>query len=386
MSSTKVFNFVIFIVVCVGCGTYAQYDFDGECRTPNGESANCISIYDCPLLLKSIRSGNPSKMQFLKNSHCGYDRDPLVCCGSDDDFETDSSDESSEVSLRGTNGRREVRNTALPGRNSCGFQETDKILGGENADMDEFPWMARLQYQNATGHRSFACGGSLISPRYVLTAAHCLTGEIVVKLGRLVSVRLGEWNANSNVDCVGVQRKMKICNDPPVDVGIESAIPHERYNVNDDNRHNDIGIVRLNRKVSYSNFVRPICLPLPNEASRPGEGLFVSGWGRTLTSSKSAIKQKLRVPFADKSSCSRRFSSARIQLSDGQICAGGEKDKDSCRGDSGGPLMTTTRGDPSQWYIEGIVSFGANCGTFGWPGVYTKVSSYLNWISQNVRN
>lgn len=55
-------------------------------------------------------------------------------------------------------------------------------------------------------------------------------------------------------------------------------------------------------------------------------------------------------------------------------------------GDSGGPLMTTTPSDPSQWYIEGIVSFGAVCGSEGWPGIYTKVSSYLPWIKQNVRN
>lgn len=54
-------------------------------------------------------------------------------------------------------------------------------------------------------------------------------------------------------------------------------------------------------------------------------------------------------------------------------------------GDSGGPLMRGTKTDDSQWYIEGIVSFGAKCGTEGWPGIYTKVSKYLDWIKESVR-
>lgn len=68
------------------------------------------------------------------------------------------------------------------------------------------------------------------------------------------------------------------------------------------------------------------------------------------------------------------------------MCAGGERGRDSCVGDSGGPLMHTFKNDSGQWYIEGVVSFGnQRCGSEGWPGVYTRVSDYLGWINENVK-
>lgn len=72
-------------------------------------------------------------------------------------------------------------------------------------------------------------------------------------------------------------------------------------------------------------------------------------------------------------------------MSNKQLCAGGERGKDSCNGDSGGPLMTTFGNDTSQWYVAGVVSFGARCGTQGWPGIYTRVAEYTDWISENVK-
>lgn len=77
-----------------------------------------------------------------------------------------------------------------------------------------------------------------------------------------------------------------------------------------------------------------------------------------------------------------------MTIGSGQLCAGGEKGKDSCRGDSGGSLMTVTskRAGEVNWYAEGIVSFGPHpCGTLGWPGVYTKVSEYVDWIRRNIK-
>lgn len=74
-----------------------------------------------------------------------------------------------------------------------------------------------------------------------------------------------------------------------------------------------------------------------------------------------------------------------VNIIDTQICAGGAKGKDSCNGDSGGPLMKLIPGSPN-WYIEGIVSYGPqNCGTEGVPGIYTRVGAYLGWIAKNMR-
>ncbi|KAJ8912246.1 hypothetical protein NQ315_003349, partial [Exocentrus adspersus] len=119
--------------------------------------------------------------------------------------------------------------------------------------------------------------------------------------------------------------------------------------------------------------------------------LFVAGWGKTESANQNPIKLKLKVPVAERSQCSSKFRSAGITLKDSQICAGGKKGKDSCTvvmllpGDSGGPLMRTTKNDSSQWYVEGLVSFGTKCGSEGWPGVYTKVYEYIDWIYENVK-
>lgn len=83
--------------------------------------------------------------------------------------------------------------------------------------------------------------------------------------------------------------------------------------------------------------------------------------------------------------CARTFSRAGVNVQDGQLCAGGEKDRDSCQGDSGGPLMRIIPGSGDLWIAEGIVSFGARCGTKDVPGIYTRVVEYMDWIRRNMR-
>ncbi|CAG9822462.1 unnamed protein product [Phaedon cochleariae] len=273
------------------------------------------------------------------------------------------------------------RNRALPDRSGCGFQDTDRIYHGNETSLEEFPWMALLQYRNASGFTKWACAGALINPRYVLTAAHCVTG-LSRRAGNLINVRLGEHNTDTDIDCEGP----RYCNERPVDVAVESTVFHDGYDRNNDNRYNDIALVRLSRPVQYSNFIRPICLPEPNEVANVGENVIVAGWGATELLTRSPIKLKLQLPIADKDQCSRTFRTAGISLRESQICAGGQEGRDSCTGDSGGPLMQTSRNDTSQWYLEGVVSFGARCGSAGWPGIYTKVESYLEWIHGAVRN
>lgn len=77
-----------------------------------------------------------------------------------------------------------------------------------------------------------------------------------------------------------------------------------------------------------------------------------------------------------------------MYIGEGQMCAGGERGKDSCRGDSGGALMSTLvdNGGSVRWHVIGVVSFGPSpCGMQGWPGVYTRVNNYIDWINKNVR-
>ncbi|XP_018568842.1 serine protease 7-like [Anoplophora glabripennis] len=374
------FNGTVVLIFCLIILQTVYAQIGSSCRTPNGESAKCKSIYDCKLLLDAVQSRNAEQLRFLRESQCGYDRKPLVCCGTKDNFSP------TIRTVRPTNRNGPgVRNPAIPDRSKCGFQEKEKIFGGVNTDFNEFPWMALLEYKNASNSKKFSCGGAIISKRYIITAAHCITGDISKKVGQLVNVRLGEWDLRQEVDCV-TTAGFNICNKPPENFGIEQTLVHPDYDIRSADRYGDIALIRVNREIKYSDFIRPICLPLPNEASTVGEELYVAGWGKTEFVNLNPVKLKLGVPIAERSHCVKNFKSAGVNLDETQICAGGQKGKDSCTGDSGGPLMRTAKNDTAQWYMEGIVSFGANCGTEGWPGVYTKVSKYVDWIHENVRD
>lgn len=106
----------------------------------------------------------------------------------------------------------------------------------------------------------------------------------------------------------------------------------------------------------------------------------VSQYFGTITS---PIKLKLRIPVVDQQQCGRIYA-GRTVISERQVCAGGELARDSCPGDSGSPLMRFRRAD-ARWLAVGVVSFGLKkCGTRGWPGVYTRVDRYLEWIHRTV--
>lgn len=96
----------------------------------------------------------------------------------------------------------------------------------------------------------------------------------------------------------------------------------------------------------------------------------------------------LQVPVKSNDECAKTYKQANVDLKQTQLCAGGEKGKDSCRGDSGGPLMANYADENNDinWYVVGVVSFGPSpCGMEGWPGVYTNVCDYADWIQSKMR-
>ncbi|CAH0558761.1 unnamed protein product [Brassicogethes aeneus] len=370
---------VIFAFTYINIG---RADIGDSCKTPNGENGICQRINSCEILYDAVLTKNQRQIQFLKDSYCGYDRTALVCCGSVANYESRLSFQPlSSTSSSAINNNN--RNSILPDRSICGIQSDNKILGGEKTGLEEYPWMALLQYRkNRRGPLKSSCGGALISSRYVLTAAHCVTGTIKTAVGDLVNVRLGEHNTDTNPDCIQI-RGYESCNDLHLDVEVEHYEAHSNYDPV--KRTNDIGLVRLKTDVQFTEFVKPICLPEPNEHSTTGTRLVVAGWGQTESARSSSSKLKVEVPVVDNRNCARKFSAYNLQIQESQLCAGGVKLKDSCKGDSGGPLMAKAKNDTSQWYAEGIVSFGAACGEENWPAVYTRVSSFLPWIWQKVR-
>ncbi|KAB0800599.1 hypothetical protein PPYR_06339 [Photinus pyralis] len=207
---------------------------------------------------------------------------------------------------------------------------------------------------------------------------------------QLVSVRLGEYDLETDVDCVNTPQ-YKTCSEPPIDVAVVEKIAHEYYNPFDPNQSNDIALLRLARDVPYTEFIKPICLPVyPNllKQTFAGTNATVAGWGKTSeTGTDSSVKMKVTLPVQSNRDCENVYGGTRVSLSKLQVCAGGVNGKDSCRGDSGGPLMSLyTAPGEINWYVMGVVSFGpAKCGLNGWPGIYTRVTEYIPWILKNMR-
>lgn len=377
------------------------------CQTPDDKSGACIPVTHCPPLVALLRNKPVSNenVAFLRNSQCGFQANiPLVCCPKTVDRvpnrphpprpqpQPRPTPPAPRPPTRPTDGVSH-RNMHLLPTGDCGIQTSERIFGGNETDLGEFPWMALLQYRNPRGSLGFYCGGVLISKRYVLTAAHCVADDSV----KLVSVRLGEHDTKTSPDCktdILSENQNQICAARAVDVPVERDIAYPEYNKRDPNHYNDIALLRLSRDVEFTEWIQPICVPVSNEQktkSYVGKKLWVAGWGKTETRSESDVKLKLAVPVVSRADCSSVYSQASVDLNDkSQLCAGGEKGKDSCNGDSGGPLMSVevvNDGDfpKTVWHVSGIVAFGpVKCGMQGWPGVYTRVTHFVPWILDTI--
>lgn len=99
-------------------------------------------------------------------------------------------------------------------------------------------------------------------------------------------------------------------------------------------------------------------------------------------SSLSSVKMKVSVRPFPHSNCTKKYEMLDMEVTDKQLCAGGQRGKDSCSGDSGGPLMLVR--DRNHWFAAGVVSYGLGCGRKDWPGVYTNITTYYDWIKDTI--
>ncbi|KAK3932476.1 CLIP domain-containing serine protease 2 [Frankliniella fusca] len=274
----------------------------------------------------------------------------------------------------------------LPTTTTCGKVGTEnRIINGKIASIGQFPWMALLGYRSRA-NVTFLCGGTLINERYVLTAAHCIRSQ-----NRPVVVRLGEFNLTEPVDC----DFNKVCAPPAEDIAIEDIISHPNFNIR--NIKHDIALIRLSRSVAeYTDFVRPICLPVGLNVT-DDKKFKIAGWGKTdfRDAGGSPVLQFTDVGGVGHEECNELQPPELQPLDPGQLCAGGDKGKDACKGDSGGPLMVTLVNDSEDpglggstvTYQVGVVSYGPDspCGTAPLPSIYTRVSTYVPWILDVLR-
>ncbi|XP_058832231.1 venom serine protease 34-like [Topomyia yanbarensis] len=240
----------------------------------------------------------------------------------------------------------------------CGMKRKQKIVGGTETLVNEFPMMAGLV--TVSGHEVF-CGATIITNYHAVTAAHCPFGFSISNLALLV----GDHNITSGTDTTYAALHR-----------VASIKIHESYNMT--TKLNDIAIVRTMTEIVFTAGVGPVCLPFKYYgATFVGMELEAVGWGTTdFGEAKSNVLLKVSLPVIDPSKCYQTYAN----YAPTQICtlAAG---KDTCQNDSGGPLFYTDFYN-GLVYLIGTVSYGIACATDD-PSVSTRVTEYMSWIMQN---
>nr|NP_001298413.1 serine protease easter-like precursor [Papilio polytes]BAM20645.1 melanization protease 1 [Papilio polytes] len=341
----------------------------------------CVKITECAPAMNDLRTNrSPATVKKVHDALCGFDGIQKVCCS--DFFSSRSLIEEVETYVQSSgDGIENHRNIGLL-PTECGDIDCGRIVGGVTAGLYEFPWLALISYRDAEnkGSLPFKCGGTVITSRYVLTAAHCIVYQ------HIAGVRIGDYDISQKEDCVG-EEEIRECETKYQDINVTHTIAHPRY-VTRPYVLNDIGLLRLARTVDFT--VRnsgSICLPVTKELQDKDladERGIVAGWGLVNSTTKSNIRLKVELPIFSKTTCNiyykRSSRSKGIKRMTNTFCAG-EVGHDSCKGDSGGPMMIESWYDNTYKFVQyGIMSYGPQQCSSEKPGVYTDVRKFVKWI------
>ncbi|CAG9583148.1 unnamed protein product [Danaus chrysippus] len=337
------------VSISVNMDPRADIDLSTHNRCPVNMS--CVPISSCPLLEDLLDFSCFSSDRYfhrLNSLTCGNaNNEDYVCCPS-----------------------CECGRVYAPGTESCG---KSMVQGIDYSGIGAHPWVARIGFANKdTGNVRFACSGSIIAKRVILTAAHCALAK--PEGYKLSTIVVGEWDISSSPDCSDY-----FCAPATQAIKVESVSVHPGYEQKIF-RH-DIAMIILKDEIKFSVTAAPICLNDKPEVVI-NERASLVGWGK-LSGQNNLIgrQQQLEVPLVSLEMCGKVFGES-VPIHEGQLCAGGEEGKDACSGFGGAPLILNRDG---QFVQIGIVSFGSeNCGSEGIPSVYTNIAHYYRWIVDNM--
>merc|ERR1711963_386700 len=217
----------------------------------------------------------------------------------------------------------------------------------------------------------YQCGGSLIAPGTILTAAHCV--DKFRQNPSELKIRCGEWDTQTQNEPY-----------PHQDRYVEALNIHPEFDGR--NLQNDFAVLFTSEEFVLSSHIDTACLPQADETF-DGTTCFATGWGKDRFGSAGqyqVILKEIDLPVVGHQDCQAKLRDTRLgrkyKLHDSFLCAGGINGKDTCKGDGGSPLVCPSKYDPNTYVQAGIVAWGIGCGEDGTPGVYASVSKALCWI------
>ncbi|CAL8088726.1 unnamed protein product [Orchesella dallaii] len=252
----------------------------------------------------------------------------------------------------------------------CGVKNLDivrRLPKGMFAGNHAWPWMASIVNITIADDPSAYCGATLINNRYILTAAHCIPDMRDTGIDNF-RIYLGTNLIDGGTDFL--------------DLGIDTINSHPNFNF--DTAENDICLIKLSESVEFTSYINPICLRQSGSPFVDRMG-YITGWGSfNLTEHTENALKESEVVVVSNEICAKNYSSEDIPVTDNMLCAA-LPEEDPCKGDSGGPLIVKCSSTDTFTQI-GIISHGEGCAVQDFPAIFTRVSSFIDWIQQNTQD
>lgn len=315
----------------------------------------------CVVLVASLTANEADRHHIISRGHLMPPEEPFFTA----DVEPGAAD------LKGAEEKKDETIEKNQGSNSCGrtTSSSSRVVNGADAAVGEWPWQARLQLNN-----NHLCGGTLIMPEWVMTAAHCVLVDDKSKY----EVILGDIDRNK---VEGTEQEFKV----------RRIIKHRAFS-HPVPYENDIALFQLSRPAKLNDLVNTACLPEFLEDLRVGTECYITGWGQMFGKGESApILQQARMPVVSNGACAAKLDTSPNGglhtdnrtwiVTSKMMCAGdaGKTKTHGCFGDSGGPFQCKNSAD--QWVVQGIVSWGdPDCSSSNHYTVFTRVSVFRKWV------